>query len=234
MSGLVNLTCPSCGDSLQLPNGQMRTVCRSCGRQFAAKTPAGAVAAPTFACCPVCGQNDRVEKVSAIITRETQHVQGATMQERRWRDSQGRWQARMEPVYFASSQASALAEQLMPPAQPAPAKPKSAVKAYQPILIILIVGGAVFMCALIDSQEIAGAMTCGLLPMLGGGLGLFFGWRHYNAQKAIADAQTLAAHERWRRACAQWEQVYYCSRDDRVFIPASRTATRATSCTADL
>ena len=218
MSDLVDLTCPSCGDTLQLPTGGLRTVCRSCGREFAARPQANGAPLVSHACCPICGQNDRAEKLAAIVTRETQQVQGATMQQRRWRDQRGRWHVATEQVPFITSQASALAQRLAPPVEP-PAATTQKTSKWVFAWIIAIMLGSIGLCAGIDNEEVGMALTCGVLPALGGILALVLGGRQRKARLAAEQAQIEFARERWRQARARWDQAYYCGRDDCVFIP---------------
>lgn len=46
---------------------------------------------------------------------------------------------------------------------------------------------------------------------------------NYKAKKALYERDDLP---RWRRAQARWEELYYCMRDETVFIPAENRAVR--------
>lgn len=48
--------------------------------------------------------------------------------------------------------------------------------------------------------------------------------KNYNEKKAVFDRDALP---RWRRAKERWEQLYYCMRDETVFIPAENKAIQA-------
>jgi hypothetical protein len=218
MSDFVDLTCPSCGDTLQLPNGNLRTVCRSCGRVFAARPQANGTPLVSHACCPICGQNDRVEKLVAIVTRETQQTQGATLQQRRWRDQRGRWHVATEQVPFVTSQASALAQRLAAPVEPPAVTTGQSSKAMA-VWILAIVLGALGLCVGVSNKETSMALACGVLPLVGGILALVLTARQRKAKQVQETAQVEFARERWQKAKARWDQAYYCGRDDCVFIP---------------
>ena len=76
------------------------------------------------------------------------------------------------------------------------------------------------------------ALLCIVLPGLE--LAAWFGFKikkrvqrdmkNYKDQKAAFDNDEL---RRWQRARERWEQLYYCMRDETVFIPAENKAIRA-------
>lgn len=67
MEELITLSCPSCGGELEVNANTSVLKCRYCGTEFLVRRDHGAVSLESYARCPKCGRNDRVEKVTAIL-----------------------------------------------------------------------------------------------------------------------------------------------------------------------
>lgn len=62
MSDLITLACPSCGGQLRLEANSTNYTCYYCGQQHKLRVED----VEAFARCPICRRNDKVEKVKAI------------------------------------------------------------------------------------------------------------------------------------------------------------------------
>jgi len=71
MNNSFSLTCSQCGGQTQLPKGRTRIKCPYCGtEQVLTGEIAQQVQMEGAHICPVCNKDDKLEKVSAIVTRE--------------------------------------------------------------------------------------------------------------------------------------------------------------------
>lgn len=72
MNNSFSLTCSQCGGQIQLPKGRTRIKCPYCGtEQVLTGEVAQQVQMEGAHVCPVCHKDDRMEKVTAIVVRET-------------------------------------------------------------------------------------------------------------------------------------------------------------------
>ncbi len=71
-----------------------------------------------FAQCPQCKRNDKVEKVTAIVSAQTQKLQGTTVQTNDYKDQDGRWHTYTSNIPFTGTQATELAQHLSFPSKP--------------------------------------------------------------------------------------------------------------------
>ena len=115
MSDFVSLSCPSCGGQLRVASNSTSLRCEHCGSEYMVRRESGSTMLESYARCPKCGRNDRVEKVTAIISSHTQQV---TQTEQRVEvtigDKGQRW-ARTVEVPVTRTQMSDLARRLSPP-----------------------------------------------------------------------------------------------------------------------
>jgi hypothetical protein len=242
-SDLIPAVCPNCGGKLQVDPGADTLVCQFCGTEhLIRRNVSGAVTLEAFARCPLCKRNDQVEKISAILHKQTSQSDGFIPQQKIYTDSQGHTYSRTVNVPVQTVQASTLARRLVPPPPP-PTKPTS-----RPIVVLLIfaiilavVGVCGFIFAVMGyisstssyyqsgalSSSVITALVCGFTPFLVS-VGMFVLWyflrkkdqeRLRLEQSAINDA-----YQRWQQARARWEKLYYCGRDDIVFIPGEKTS----------
>lgn len=181
--------------------------------------------------CPKCQRADAVRKVSAVVAEGTQVVEssGAAY-------VPAKHGSALIPVAETSVSRSALAAKLAPPRKPA--KPFG----YGCVAVLLmtrlglallasITLLALFLCsypfmmnvylqnnALFIAILVIGIVLIGLM----GVLTVRSGWRD-----ARSTGDERNSHEprmqAWERACDRWQQLYYCQRDDGVFIPGHST-----------
>ncbi len=184
--------------------------------------------------CPICGENDRIQKVSAIITEQTSFVSGT---ERRWTSEDG-WQN----VPFHGIETSELARQLKPLREPIKASivwygiiPSDLFSSWATVMLIL--------STLCYGTMAVGMLGIGILSLLRsepqflfgfpmsialGGILLWF-WIRIPGKKRKAEQKYKEEMAIWNRAMERWERLYYCYRDDRVFDEKNQSAFRPDS-----
>ncbi len=219
MNDFITMSCPSCGGKLSILPNTLTLVCQHCGAEHMIRREAGSVLLESFARCPQCSRNDKVQKVSAILASQTSTVQGFT--------------------YF-HTESSTLASKLSPPSEPAnnlPAQPvlvhKEVDKTYN-IVASLFIG--LFGLGALVLMFLAGEFNCFL-----GVIGIsFITLAIYTARntilepllkkqrieeynQAMSNWKKLAENQEtaikvWSNDMQIWNQLYYCSRDDCVFI----------------
>jgi len=67
MGELITLSCTSCGGELEVNPNTSILKCHYCGAEHLVRREGAEVSLESFARCPKCGRNDRVEKVTAIL-----------------------------------------------------------------------------------------------------------------------------------------------------------------------
>lgn len=66
MSDFVTLSCPSCGGKLNVQKNSLTYICDYCGMEHKLREED----IESFGRCPRCHRNDRVEKISAIVNKQ--------------------------------------------------------------------------------------------------------------------------------------------------------------------
>ena len=122
-SDFITLACPTCGGKLEFSLNTTSLKCPNCGNEHLVRHDAANITLESYARCPVCGRNDEVKKVSAILANQTQSMQGVTIEKSSYHDRDGNWHTSTERVPFSGTQASVLAMKLQPPIQPTAQKP---------------------------------------------------------------------------------------------------------------
>jgi hypothetical protein len=121
-------------------------------------------------------------------------------------------------MYFTSDLGSALAA----PEQPQAVSP---VHAMLTTVSGLLVGGFLLLVfAVLDAQQLiavpASAISIGRFATIAWFGGLIPLWAV--ATVLINRRQMMAARPQWKAAIERWRRLYYCSRDDVVFLPRER------------
>jgi len=270
MSDLITLNCPSCGGKLQVDPTSAKLTCNHCGNEHFVHREGSSVTLESFARCPKCSRNDRVEKVSAILRSHKQEVTSTEQRTEIYTDPYGVQHTRTREIPKTITQVTGLARELVPPEKPTPlpkpklrpkpriSQPRSARKSLKIILIVVALLAVIASCILtlisfgiIFEQGTLDSLICGIpsLIVMAGGAALFiFGlimkpvdkeklsqwerersqilseWQKENEQK-IKDWQ--AANDKimgeYAAAMDNWENLYYCHRDDCVFVPGKGT-----------
>lgn len=252
MSDFITLQCPDCGGKLIVVNNTLSLKCEQCSTEYMIRREANRVFLESYACCPVCNRNDRAEKVSAILRSQTQNTQGYTYQNQVSTERIGnsvRTTNQQVPVPIQSSQMSDLVKNLYPPPKPV----MNALSAtHQPsstaLYLALITSGLGACCLLasltlfLNSSSVPQSNSTGAENFLVGGLVfvgiavlLFIyvvpGEKRSNIIKKAAAVDEQRASQvlfdeemrKWNLAIQKWNQLYYCSRDECVFLPGSNT-----------
>lgn len=195
--------------------------------------------------CPFCGQNDRIEKVSAIVAKGTSEFEGRTqqwVQERVRGKDVGHW----EEVPLRVTQVSELASKLSAPVRPdyspscwwliAPFIPSpwiwawfapisQRMKVALGIMLVLVVFIYSLSPLFPTNTDDSGAMIAGLsmyfclIPILliASLVAYYVGLREETtSRRAHIESAELP---RWQMAKDRWDRLYYCFRDDLVFDP---------------
>jgi predicted RNA-binding Zn-ribbon protein involved in translation (DUF1610 family) len=272
MPNLITLVCPSCGGKLKISPNAVTMTCQFCGNEHMVKhEEGGIISLEAYARCPVCGRNDKVEKVSAILVSQTQEISG-TEKNQLLVGPTGQQQLVTRDIPFTRKQISVLGQRLVapdspspssyPPFPPAPILPSRPSKggAVSMIVIGIIIaviafvsgacGGIMFIFALADTDVSgsAGAGLTGLLILLISGIALLAGVGlaiggavvrkkvkatpdpqieirlHYQKQVDAVQRERERIDDEYKRAMERYEKLYYCFRDDCVFIPGETTS----------
>jgi len=123
MNDFISLTCPSCGGQINIGASTSVLKCQYCGIEHIVRRQGDAVTLESFARCPKCGRNDRVEKVSSILKSQKQEIRTIENRVEYYRDEYGIQHSRSIKVPVTHSQMSDLARTLTPPLKPK-TKPK--------------------------------------------------------------------------------------------------------------
>jgi hypothetical protein len=234
--------------------------CQFCGNEHMVKhEPGGAVMLEAYARCPICGRNDRAEKVSAVIASQSHEISGVEQKSEVITNAQGQKQTVVRDVPFTRRQVSVLGQRLVapPPPDPSrflpfPAAPKrpsvgggvaAIVFGVLGVLVSLGIGIASIssffasVSSASNSESSSLAMTGLVLVVLaiailiGGfglvGLGIFLSVRakrpdsnaaRYQEQVEAVKREHARIQRDYERALARWKDLYYCARDDCVFV----------------
>jgi predicted RNA-binding Zn-ribbon protein involved in translation (DUF1610 family) len=257
MSDLITLNCPSCGGKLQVNPKATTLVCEHCGTEHMVHRDGDAVTLESFARCPRCNRNDRAEKVSAIMSSQTQNIDSQDWRTEVYITPTGQRASRQVPVPKVMKQMSELAMRLTPPEKPNPI-PKPRLLPYpnrksNALLIIgiilLVVSALMFAGTLLagmmelfeDTGMFLICLAPSLLAILAGIVLTVLGIiNHARVKNKYQQAWSFVARRNrditqkwketndkrmsgWQRAMDRWDSLYYCHRDDCVFIPEEGT-----------
>lgn len=248
MENLVTLSCPSCGGTLEVSPNRSVLICRHCGNSHLIKRNEGEIYLESYACCPLCGRNDRAEKVSAILRRSRQTIHTT---HRITNDSPTPTSATSQNISTNQTAVSDLAKHLMPPNKPHKTqepRPETLISDDRIFLFSTIYpsGVALFLILMFFyffSSGIPSLSTSQFLYLIFfievaacGFLIHFFIQRSkdmkqenesikYRNKQAIENwhAQKVNQRTEWEKAIQRWNKLYYCNRDDCVFVPNEET-----------
>ncbi len=230
-NNLIPAVCPSCGGKLQVDPSTDITTCQYCGTEhIIRRNVKGSVTLEAFARCPLCQRNDRSEKVSAILKSSTGQSEAVVQQQQAYRDNKGQTHIRTVNVPVKSVQTSELARRLTPPSRPTAQSKKGYSIILLVIAILFIIIGIIGFINSIGSKSssaVVGVLFCGLLPSIMA-IGLFFLWRSLQRKEKEKSIQQQSdinkGYQKWQQAISRWEKLYYCGRDDIIFIPGEKTS----------
>ncbi len=233
MNDLITLTCPSCGGKLQFSANTTSLVCPNCSNEHIVRRQGDAFQIEASSRCPNCNRNDRVEKVSAILSGQTHTVTGTRPVTDVYTDSEGKVRSSTSYESYTTTQTSVLAQRLSPPLKPSAGGTCGSVIV---TLFLVVVAGPIMIfqiglpIAFLDSG--GSQLICAFPAFIVGALLIWAGVKFY--QKSSADYKKRVAQleavdlPRWGHAMERWNKLYYCYRDDVVFIPGDgKSATTA-------
>ncbi len=156
--------------------------------------------------CPVCGKDDAIQKVSAIVAsgRASGTLSGPSGGAAY---VGGKWGITSGYTTLSGGITTELARKLSPPPQP------RAVSLGAVILLIVLGGSCLFwgLSLLSDIPEMAGWF------ILAGVLLIPIAIAAYQSGRARVAEQGPA----WEKSMQKWSRLYYCFRDDLVFDPST-------------
>ena len=219
----ITLACPTCGGKLNFSSNTTSLICPSCGNEHLVRHDATNITLESYARCPVCGRNDEVKKVSAIVANQTQSMQGVTIEKSSYRDKDGNLQTSTAKVPFSGKQSSVLAMKLQPPAQTKIQKLSVGWYVACFFAIGFLIEGIIFIfLGIFNSGSYSDLLNSSPAAFIMGGLLMW-----WCIKKITIYKQSLKIYERelpnWQRAVERWKKLYYCFRDDCVFMPGEKT-----------
>jgi len=257
MTDLITLVCPSCGGKLQVNPDAASMVCQHCGTEHLVHKEGDAVTLESYAHCPRCGRNDRAEKVSSIISNQTQSINSEELRTEVCYTPDGRRISRQVSVPKVIKQTSELAKKLSPPEKPnpiprprlrpTPHKKSNSLLTFGIILaaislVALVILGLAVLIGMVEDPTLILCLIAPILIMLVGGTVLTIFGIVNSARLKDKNRKTWSAvtqHNRkvlqewqetndklmsdWQTAMDRWNALYYCHRDDCVFIPEEGT-----------
>lgn len=233
MAELRELTCPNCGAKLEQVGDTPQAQCPHCDSQLLIERKAIAVVPAESGSCPKCGKGDAVRKVSAVVNAG---VSSGSYSGHVWTDEG------FDSVSLTGRTQTTTSRLLSPPKEPSSVTWLGRILTGWGLGFLLFIGGGC-LCVLVPSlllvgpsllaelaaepvdygaYGVAGLATVPFLliiPLLSvfvqGALPLLVG----NRMRRSKQRKYPIEKERWERAVARWQRLYYCFRDDGVFIP---------------
>lgn len=164
--------------------------------------------------CPQCNKDDKVQKVTAIVAGQRHEISGGSWNTQVYIDKEGKKRSEDHYVPYSATQMSVLAQHLSPPTEPDAGSNTGGIVGTIGLLGVAALCGCMGLSAGEQSVGlIVGAIVLGIV-----GVGVFISTN--NNYKERLDHVQRVEKPRWRRAKERWDKLYYCSRDDIVFIPS--------------
>ncbi len=234
----ISLTCPYCGSIMQKDLMRNLLVCPACGSEHLIKENVGSLTPPArenVNTCPRCMRNDQVMKVSAILSSQVHQTEGTTQVSDVSSDFNGRVYTTTRTVPTHATQMSILAQKLrMPdlPTNPHVSGCRSNLRFIIYIATISFIGQSLSMVNSARPQPYSGPEY---VFFWGGSIALIFLSIHLFTQhkrmrknfEAFDQQLKTIIIPKWERAQKRWNNAYYCSRDDLVFINDEKSSVDA-------
>jgi len=182
--------------------------------------------------CPKCGQVDQIQKLTAIVSAGTHRTVGTIATYGRTNVYNRDFEYTGNAYSSSSTQVNTVArteltQKLSPPQRPnQPIKPSDDVGTIEIVIGLII--STLILCVIafsIDSWLWMG-VSCIAVPAV---IGVLIGWLTLPKSQEREERYQLMMKEyleilpQWEKMHKQWEQMYYCYRDDVVFIPGRET-----------
>lgn len=243
MGDLITLNCPSCGGKLEISGNSSILTCNHCGSEYIVRREAGAISLETFARCPCCGRNDKVEKVSAIIRSNTQRSMSFDLNHLAQSTYSGNGTDYFKHIQNEQTVTTNLAKSLEPPTKPKnilrPELEKEIdndwfLRGYLIFVVFSLL--SLFLYLIMQETNTFRIMSFLSLPIIGLFLVGIVWYKGFASRKKIEKKneeirkRNNTKVEQWRlknqlslvsweTAIDNWKRLYYCYRDDVVFIP---------------
>ncbi len=229
----ISLKCPYCGGNMNKDEKRNLVVCPACGSEHLLKENVGSltpiVRKETHA-CPLCRQNDQVMKVSAIVSSQVQQTNGSTKISTLATDYRGKIYSSIETVPIQATQVSRLAQLLRFPDPPANPYNSEYVPFWHFIGYWFIAFMLTFLLFAIIFGSTENSRVLGLsissLIMLGITAMLIRQYIRNNATRRKFEEFERhlknVLYPKMGKAYKRWNEAYYCSRDDQVFIDGEK------------
>jgi DNA-directed RNA polymerase subunit RPC12/RpoP len=237
MGHLIELTCPNCGAKLERIGDAPQAQCPHCGSQLVIERKAIAVAPAESSSCPKCRKDDCVRKVTAV---HHAGLSSGSYSGHVWTDEG------FDSVSLSGRTQTAVSRLLSPPKEPSSVTWLGRILTGWGLGFLLFLGGGC-LCVVAPNLLLVGPSvlpellaelsiepadygaygTAGLaslpcfiiIPLLNvflwGVIPLLVG----NRMRRSKRREYPIEKERWERAVGRWQRLYYCFRDDGVFIP---------------
>lgn len=224
----ITLTCPSCGGKLEISSNTTSLKCPNCGNEHIVRRDAANIFLESFARCPVCGRNDKSEKVSSIIRSQTHELNGSIPVSRTYTDNNGKVSSYTSTQPFTGTQISNLAQSLQPPQQPLfPQKHRFGNYFWLGFVLYLAICGAGYIVwAAGNSYDVFASLPLSFVLEI---LDLILivilistwkkKWSIENGQYQSKMDEYQKRLNTWHEAMNNWENLYYCYRDACIYIP---------------
>lgn len=248
----IIITCEKCGQKLRVPlrRKNLHVACPTCHHEFNYEFVEASLVSDSLGKkptppqphlsynCPLCSQNDKVEKVSAIVLQGTHEVSGTTQE---WVSKKGGG-SYSTTVPFSGTYTQELARKLTPPSKPdyspsfwwnimpftglywlafwfAPISPRM-----KNVSILGLLFSIFYVCLFFSSSannsnnDVMGLLNCLIAPIII--ISIFVTYyiglsEETTSRKAKANAEL----PKWEQAMKKWDKLYYCARNDCVFDP---------------
>ncbi len=222
--------CEGCGGSF----GDDASFCPYCGRGIIKTIEIPDVRPDPINACPVCHLNDKVEKVSAIYQHGSQRSNLSIPVANIGKDSNNHYSSYTTYEKATGYSETQLAQRLRPPVKPTPPdrsffRPgiyteKNACFLIFLFMVLLPVVPVILIQVLInnfgqsDLLTISGAIIGGIIVIFVA----YISMNSFNSQRKgierTEDGQYQNALTKWNEDMKRWDNMYYCFRDDKVFI----------------
>lgn len=225
----ISLTCPYCGSKMQKDLKRNLLVCPACGSEHLIKENVGSLTPPArenVNTCPRCMRNDQVMKVSAILSSQVHQTEGTTQVSDVSSDYKGRVYSTTRTVPTHATQMSELARKLSMP--DLPTNPYvSGCLSYLRFIVYLVAAFFIFAAIVFLTTPYEFNYTGQFIVEIGGpalvftALSIYLHKRQVSIRKKKNDFENELRNmiiPKWERAQKRWNNAYYCSRDDLVFI----------------
>jgi predicted RNA-binding Zn-ribbon protein involved in translation (DUF1610 family) len=225
MSDIINLACPSCGASLKVGKDILRAKCPYCGCESIVKPTDNLLEFQSQ--CPICHRNDRTKKVSAMMSSGGEN----------------------KAFFAIPAKPSRPSEILAgpPPSSPAMGLIKSTNVLRLAFIGAWFLAGISLLCAISNSHNTTSGIVFLILFGVAGFI-LFRQYnkgkqknnqtedvfrQQLNDYQSQVDAYSKSIQKQkadqeelyqkwianWQTAVEKWKLLYYCERDDCIFIP---------------